>query len=462
MTVGLFYEFLFVLPLSVTVVLFAELTETTALSVFVTLTAVVYELLIKHKRTRIKMILGGLLATIILGAVFYHPRGERLDFIVSCVWIAEIFLTVFMALLTEAISVRHKFIRVILSAAGIVTLCFMLYKGWVINRAAVIFAFFYVVITAADIIQHYSKKDGDSDEKKHLVYISPFIICVFIVASLFRSPEEPYDWAFLTRLMESIETRFSVFTDKISGNGWDSKTPIIGFTDRGNIGGNLGDTGYTVMEIKTNQRWGPCVYLTGRIFDTFDGRCWYDECGETESGEYFDTIETYGALLDVRVDGYMSDLALKIDISMQYLYMNTDRIFAASKCLPGFVTDGDTTKFSYFRLNLRSEKIKGILNNGHIMTPGTWDDAVYDLNIPDSEQYTYEEYLRYRQNIYDMYLSGTDISEKARQYVDAYIGDVNAVERIQHGLRIHSVRVILQTVEKRLIHDRAYIVSCPQ
>ena len=426
MTVALFYDLLFILPLSVSVGVFAELTEKPGLTVFVTIIAVVYELLIKHKKAGIKMILAGLGATVILGAVFYHPAGERISFIISCVWIGEIFLVVLASIFAEAICVRYKFIRIILSAAGIGTLCFMLVNGWVISGAMVISVFFYLIVSGIDLIQFYSKKEGDCDEKKHLAFVSPFIIVIFAVASLLHSPDEPYDWAFVYRIMDAIETRLSVFADRISSDGWDSNTPLIGFSDRGNIGGNLGDSGYTVMEIKTNQRWGPCIYLNGREFDLFDGRSWYDSGKVTENAQYFDTIETYGAILDICGDGYMSDMALKIDITMQNINMNTDRVFVPSKVLPGISTNEGITKFAYYRLNLRSEKLKDILYNGYEMTEDVWDDAVYDLYIQDSDLYTYDEYLKYRENIYDTYLGDITISEKVREYADAYIGDASS------------------------------------
>ena len=442
MMVAAFYDLLLLLPLAEAISLILRPIfggdKGNALWLVVTALAAVYLILVKHLKPRGRLILFSLSATLLISCTLYHPKEERLDFLKGNLWIAEIAGIVLLCFFIGLLSERYKYLRLILSAAGLIMLFICLINGIEVSKALVISVFGYGIISFADFRQRCSKKDGDSSKDKHLVFISPFILAVIIALSLIKVPTEPYDWGFVYKIAEVAKNGYAILADALSGIRWEGSSPVIGFSDRGTFGGNLTGGSYIVMDITNSMSPGPGLYLKGMVFDSFDGQSWESSVKEDLRTQIFDTLETMAAVMDVKGDGPVSDLAKRIEETTVSKGLNTSRSFYPPKSISEKRYSGRSYKTEYYRLNLSTPEIHDLLYNGHTPTPEGWNSALDECGVKGTE-FPFENYLSYREKLFETCLPPTEISGRARDYMDKVLEgaetDYEKLLRIEELLR---------------------------
>ena len=436
------YDLLFLVPLTAAVASFASpLYDTSVPEHLRLLTAVasaVYFVLIIRFRLRERIILLGLTVTTILAFIFYHPRGERLSFIVKHRWIASVALIALLCRLIFMFSEKIIHIRMIAAAAFIIISVVSLYTGYDVGKAAVLSMAFYILMTVVDLIQRRSNKDGDPDTVKHLVFTSPVFIILFAAISFISIPEQPYDWGFVSSISDAMLSTVARINDMFSGYGWDSDKPFIGFSDRGTLGGTLGAAGYKVMDIRSSTGCDPYLYLTGKVFDDFDGQNWTASDEASRIDPALDALETIAAVTEEKGDVPLSDLIRASDLTTKNRSARSMHRFLPLKTV-SYSDDGNvTSRISYYRLNLTSLDLARIINAGNEITPEGWEAAKLECGL-DSSSYDFESLEGYRQQIYRLYLPETEISGRAREAVDRVLSGSNSdyekLDRIEKMLR---------------------------
>ena len=421
MMVSVCYDMLLLLPLSVSVSLFLRpysgSSAGTALWLTVTVLCQLYFIAVKHLKPRERMLLFSLSATLLISCILYHPKGERLDFLKENLWAAGIAGTVLLCSFTGMLSRRFIYLSLIISIAGFLMLFILLMKGAEADRALVISVFGYGIFSFADLRQKCSKKEGDSSADKHLVFISPFILAVMIALSLIRTPAEPYDWGFVKAMAEAAKNGYVVIADLMSGIRWDGDSPVIGFSDRGDFGGNLGGGSYTVMDITSSLSPGTELYLKGMVFDSFDGQRWESSVKDDLKTQSFDTLETVAAVLDVKGDAPVSDLIKRVEETVLNKGIGTSRIFYPPKSISERRQSSRSYKTGYYRLNMKTPSVTALLNEGHTVTAEGWNTALKECGVKGTD-FPFNNYLSYREKLFDSYLPATEISPRAREFVD--------------------------------------------
>ena len=423
MIVAAVYDLLFLIPLSVAAASFT-LRYSGSSSMLWTIGAVlaaVYYVLLRHSDLRRRIIAAGITATVIAAVIFYHPKGARLEFMLSNIWIAKIICLVLCCALIEFFAKRYIYVNVALFAAGIVTMAVILMRSGTLEKTAVLAIWGFGAVTAADILQKRSHKEGDSDAQKHLVFISPFVIAVFLVLSFIKIPDRPYEWGFAKTISKAVKSTIAIAADSISGMSWESDSPVIGFSDRGKIGGNLSGFEYDVMDVKASKAPGDVVYLGGKVYEDFDGTRWSGSSDAYDDSGVFDTVATLSAVIEKCQSGSdvipLSDAARDVSLTIECDNLASGQIFVPAKSFDMNASAGKSYHVSYYMLNKRSHITDELAAGNVSFTKEDWDEAL-KLCRADDKRYSFENYDKYRQEQFDDYLSEIKVSERMKKYMD--------------------------------------------
>ena len=430
MITEMLYDLIFSLPMTLFISSFVceKLGAKDSLWIAIPTVMIFCMILMKHLKARGRAILSGVILAFILAVPAF-------SFIPGRLMLLKWFLLTLGCFILYEILERYKPARLIASLLGCGILVFLLIWRMDVSKLGVCMAFIFLLFTIADEFQVRSKKQGGEDRKKHLIAIAPFILVIFVITAFMDVPEEPYDWAIVKTVAGYIKSEYIAIKENLfEKNGWDSGDPVIGFSDRADVGGDLAQGERTVMKITSNVENDPKMYLAGKTFDTFDGKSW-DKTDDSATDERtIDTIETMSAVLDYGGEEFASDMTRRVSATVEFVDMHTLCLFAPAKTLQ--VKDDDAylkrlggdfvfteKKYAkepytivYNRFNKDSDEFKKMLNSPHSLTPESFmaakerSAAATDVN--------FEDYKKYHDQIYRYYLSDVTLSPELKSYMD--------------------------------------------
>ena len=148
------------------------------------------------------------------------------------------------------------------------------------------------------------------------------------------APEEPYDWQFVKDAYASVkETFLQISRNWIDADREDFAFGTSGFSDEsGRIGGNVFDTGQSVMIIQGQKSLKTNVYLTGRVYNTFDGTCWISTDESDVNDRELDAFETLYAINCLDESG-VSNYIERTRLSIWYDDFRTGSLFTPLKTI---------------------------------------------------------------------------------------------------------------------------------
>ncbi|MCR5251921.1 MAG: transglutaminase-like domain-containing protein, partial [Lachnospiraceae bacterium] len=418
-------------------------------------------LLFKHARAAWRGVLAGILISFILGAVLLQPAEERAAFAKSLLPYGQALLLVLLCFVLSELLQRIPKLRFIPAGLFVLLLPLFLVFRYRPPQAGVCMIFLYALLTMADLYQRFSAKQGDTEPAKHLVRVSPFLLIVFLLLSLIKAPEEPYQWTIVKRVASIVHgTVVMVGEQLFMGDRWGGDKPVIGFSDRGSVGGDLGSSGYTVMEITAQGTKDPVLYLGGKSFDSFDGGEWKKSGGYTHYAVGMDAVETVAAAIRDRGADKLNDMVRSVNLEISYKSLRTKSVFLLPKTLPmkaeqeeNFVTEDGDRRFANrfgargpyslvaYRLNRREEGFGGLLKNppSGELSREEWEEALKICGAAGREGFAYEDYLAAREELKTQYLPDEQLTPAVREWLDGVLAeggsDYEKLKRIETELK---------------------------
>ncbi|MBQ9607474.1 MAG: transglutaminase domain-containing protein [Lachnospiraceae bacterium] len=439
MMVSLFYDILLMIPVALTssslVYTFIIKDANPAVWIAVTLIVSFYMLLMKHLKLKGRGILLGTAVSLALAVLIVLPSGERIGYLTDHIWFLWELAVAFFCFILGTFARYYRKLRIMLIAAGLISLPVMLVLGKSLPKLTVCLLFFYALLTIADEFQRHTFKKGDPQPEKHLVFVSPFILLIFVATALLKAPDSPYDWGFIRAVSQKLKSGYAMLQESLlSANGWDSDSPVIGFSDRGGFGGDLTQNDYPVMDIYSSAESDPMLYLAGRTFDSFNGKSWEKTDTDTINEKGYDTLETVCAALDNAGDEYLTDLLKPASFRIKYSDIRTTYVFSPAKLAASLgdslVMDGGDMRFSgkkqakepyriyYYRMNRGNPAFEKMLATGHEVTPSSFENAMKKSGIQGLD---HDGYLSYRDMLYETYLEDPELSVGLKSYIDGIL-----------------------------------------
>ncbi len=351
----------------------------------------------------------------------------------------ELLQVVFISLLCFSIQIlleKYYPCKAVFSALLFSVLLFCMFAKKTLSHAGVVFVLFYIVLTCVEGIQLKWEKTKNKDVKAHMIWIMPFIAVYFILMLIMPAPKKPYDWQFVKNAFTRIRESFMNLTWNIfQGGNDDFDMSLSGFSEDGVLSGNVTKDDRLIMTVQGQDSLRTNVYLTGRIFDTFDGRQWTQENHDASSVYLSDTAETRSAVQAYNKD-LTRDYLYKTALTIRYRYFHTSYLFVPLKTdnitnnnrSLSLTPDGSSLLFdkkmgfgteyevSYYQLNVDSEAFYHFLESASDL-PGL-------QTADDNEQYV--------RNIYDTYLGEVILSDEVKDYLETVTKDAaNDLDRLR-------------------------------
>ena len=420
-----------------------------------------------HLKNTGKIILGGVLITIAAASAFLLPASIKSSLLSDHPWLIPALAIPALVTVAGKLLCSFRFVRPVISGILIAALAYVMYKGIDIPKAVVAFTFFFVLCTFADEIQIEWKKLGKIDNKKHLVFLSPFLVLFLILMLIFPAKDEPYDWALAKRIAQTAYDNYYRIKEYLRSLGQnDSADSFLGFSEYASIGDGSGENDKKVLQVTQITGSSSYAYLAGKTFDTFEGLEWKKTYEDADNDSLIDCLETLYAARLYAGDNY-TDYIRRGQLDMTVLNMHTTHYFTPHKYynflranddIPYYsnggdpfsderMTYGDVYSSEYFRLNTDSPVFEGFLESDPEDDEDVWHDTQKSFYLKNIPYYSLDDLEAYRQRMNDVYLSNPEISPRLREYLDELFADcttdaekLEKLEKLFNSMR-YNIRV---------------------
>ncbi|MCR5303627.1 MAG: hypothetical protein K6E33_03620 [Lachnospiraceae bacterium] len=340
---------------------------------------------------------------------------------------------------------RFRPLKLVVALSALAVLIYMMVTGCHTSRLVLSAAVFYISLAMAEETEYRWKKEGKGGDVRYTVRLLPFLMLLPLFLLLFKAPEKPYSWQFVKDFLRGARIRYELLVQTLNENkSWDSEGTNMGFSEKGNLAGSLGNDPYEAVIITSDRAGDSRVYLSGKIFDSFDGRDWKKTDLSPMDYRAYDVLETAAAVMTAdpgREDDYLKYETLHIE----YSGIRTSRVFVPGHALyvaadPGVLSAGGDISFSgrgkppytvkYFRVNKSYEGFRRLCDKGSSINKDIfrvskkllWDKWVEkgngDLLAPNPDEQTYEGYLDYLDRVREFYGQEMQVSERTQRLLD--------------------------------------------
>lgn len=363
----------------------------------------------------------------------------------------EVFLLAVICFLIHLLLEKHIFLRIV--SADIVGGCLLYMRKT--SKAGVVLFVLYTGLVAAEWIRLHWKKQKSGNVQPFLLGVLPFLLVYVTLLCFMPMPDKPYDWQWIKRIYRSAENIITMYAENIwHGDSEYFNGATSGFSEDGEVSSGVAPSDRQLMTLGIGNQKELSVYLTGKIFDSFDGRKWENREDVKGYERTMDVAETAYAMWGYT--GKTSTILYRsISMNISYQYFHTLYLMAPSKT---WVVAGDDKKISYSsdgdnltfdrtagygteytvrfsQLNMEREELYRFLEWQQEEDEQAWERAAGQYNhrhIPIEDLYAYREMIK------DKYLPRTDISPEVEQWLASVTAgaqtDTEKLKKIEDAL----------------------------
>ncbi|MBR3834727.1 MAG: transglutaminase domain-containing protein [Lachnospiraceae bacterium] len=351
--------------------------------------------------------------------------------IIQVLWVVLVAYGV-QYLFEKSFKVRIGFTGIIICLLGyyMITAYQVKYVGVVINVC-------FIAQTLIEWTEQGWSKKKRRNTQEYMLWMLPFVVVYFLLMMKMPISSEPYDWKYVKAAYKYIQEKVTVWVNDIFGEEDEYDLALSGFSQEGDIGDGVAENNKEIMTLETNRKMQTNVYLTGKIFNTFEGLSWKAYQEEKPKDRYIDTIETLYAAMQYD-PGYLYNYAIKSRIKISYKDLNTDYLFAPlkSSSVEGqweqidFQTRDGSTYFNenykygswynvyFYQVNADADLFYDFLDADVKYDVELWNKVLSDFKAATGIDLTYEEIVANREKYYQYYMEQPKLSNKVMERLD--------------------------------------------
>ena len=415
--------------------------------------------------------------------MIFKGRGERIPYLLEHIHYLWVLMLTLLSFILVKLMTRFPAVK-----AGTALLFFGLLVLSMIRREetrvfTVALTMLFLFLTAAEGVRllRFHMKETDEYTRKYLVFLSPFLLLIFLILLLYKAPEKAYDWDFAKRIYADVATavdhiQISIF----QGSSGSYENATVGFSDDALLTGNVKAKTRDVMVLSSNVNQKFQLYLAGKCFNDFDGRIWEDVSRSEANETTLDVIETYGAVLRYDPE-YVGDYLKPRTVKIGYRYFNSKHVFHPLKAvvIPELVQEfecgfgggniiadhkisyEDDYTVSFFRMNRKNSLYGEMLSRTGPLSEPEWADAGTALGIAGHEEISYADYLAYRDMIYRDYTDAPVLTERTADFMkrlmDGAETELEKMNRLEAFLQSFDYDTAPGKVPDRIRSSGAYL-----
>lgn len=386
-----------------------------------------------HMKKRGRLAFSGAALSLAAGVLLVTGKEAVPGLVEKYGWMLYLLMVCIGIFALEEASHRIRWLKLIISAFLAAVLMYMLFSGMHTGRIRTAMILFYLLLAAAQGTELFWKKEGEAGFEKRITYILPFPMLVLIILLFLKAPEKPYDWGPVKKAVNTARAVCERLLLSVNAyRGWDDQEAVMGFSDSGLISGSIGESSFPALTVKTDSIYDGRIYLSGRSFDTFDGREWTKTDSSEKDAVTYDLLLTMAGLQRYG-RGHLTDLIRSRDITVVYEGIRTSCVFTPLKTLPltsdrALLQKGGDLSFAGRKLrsyrvhgywvNRASEKYDEFLSGQQAIDEEDFLEAERTVFNKDMPQYSYEGLLDSEEHIRQIYGKAPAVSEKMKEYLE--------------------------------------------
>lgn len=378
----------------------------------------------------------------------------------------ELLQTVLFAAVCYLIQIIFEKLPLLKSGAaallsGLLVFCLLTRRE--LNHPGMAFALCFLLMSWQEWVQRHWKKKRvkECSVQVHTFWILPFLALYLGLMMLAPAPEEPYDWMWAKEIYRQLQESFQTYTQRFR---WGSREgfgmAFTGFSPEGALGGELQEDAREVMRVRVKPSEVGNLYLTGMVYDSFDGREWSLTWQEDNGGVFLDTAQSLYAVknYDRR---YQNDYLREIIVDIRYEDFNTGYVFAPLKTWdleedpdrrnPGgagnYTCEAGTMRWNgqkgygteyglrYFALNTGQSQFDLFLEEAgktDTINEAVWEEIAKECGKRNGYLFSLSDAENYRQEVYEHYLGEIKLSGELENYLEKILeGAETDVEKLR-------------------------------
>lgn len=365
----------------------------------------------------------------------YEQWAEGYAFLQTAIIVILCYL---LQIILEKVSHMKTFFAALLLAAAL----FCLFEKKAVPHWGMAFGFCYVVTAYAEWAEGRWKKVRGGSRRAYMLRILPFLAVYVLLMGCMPAPETPFQWKMVKNIYHHVREILQAYTQEIKwGDREGFGMAFSGFSEEAQLGGDLRENSRqdAVMTVQLPGTTPVNVYLTGTVYDTFDGREWQQSYQGDPEGVFLDAEETLSAAESFGGQ-YRSDYIHNVKLKIRYQDFNTGYVFAPLKTWEikseeeGFAYTGEggslrlerrqgygtVYELQYYQMNGGQEEFYRFLEEC------SGGDGVFAGEMRYADERAGEETGKtdlgdtavHRQDVYEYYLGEVKLSEAVREYLD--------------------------------------------
>ncbi len=230
-----------------------------------------------------------------------------------------------------------------------------------------------LLLLIACVTEYLQKRETNI---RTIVYLLPFLLAFLVGLMILPESSEPYEWGFVKRIYSSAKELVIYLAQQadelFGGEGDGFGMAVTGFSGSGEIGDGVSEQNGNMLEMSLKSGERINIYLTGNVFDSFDGEQWETTLESTKNDHLFDLLETLYAVRRYDEEN-MYDYLYQAKIGITFTNMNTEYLFTPLKVAGVITTASWKEALREYGGEWRFSKKQGL---------GTGYDAVfYQMNM---------------------------------------------------------------------------------
>ena len=272
------------------------------------------------------------------------------------------------------------------------------------------------------------KKKEWKRHREYMVFLTPVFVVLLFLLLVLPDKKEPFEWKLLKSVKERIEAQITAWTaNRESELEEDFQMDMNGLRGEIRLDETVSGNDNAYMDISFDKKQKDNLYLTGTIWQEFDGRQWYNSVSMADEDVRMDALETIYAVacLHKRTGDYLFHAKANVRYehfhsTMQFAPLKTleieepQKLFGRKEKMLGY---GSEYGVRYYQLNLNQTVFNELLEQGYEEDEKEWEKLGYSMSRK-SRRYSYEELLAYRERMKERYGQAPQLSEQVQGWLD--------------------------------------------
>lgn len=342
-------------------------------------------------------------------------------------------------------------LSVLKSVSGVCTLGYLLFcmiQKRDFSHMAVCLSLGFLVLCFIEWTQkHWNKKKG-KDDREYMLRILPFCVLLFGCIYFLPTPQEAYDWKFVKDIYQNIHEKVVIWIQDIKRDDQeDFGMARVGFSEDGSLMRGIIPDDRQLLQVKGSMGLRTNVYLTGKVYDTFDGNQWSGTVEGDTDACLMDTLETLYAVMRYDEE-WAEDYIYSTGLNVKYAYFNTSCLFAPlkvksiegceySQSMGNLIFEkqvgyGTEYQLIYYQLNIDHPKFYEMAEADLPEEASVWENVLRAYGMEQTKGITLSDLTAYREKTVKQYSREVPLSPETEAYLDEITeGKETDIEKLQ-------------------------------